>query len=224
MLPWNPIAKVALPSIIPKGNATFSNGGPWWDQVQLQLLCSASPLFCSMHCEERKASGSKTTLIKREENKNSLSCPEPRKESKQPLPQMTLLLASCREAGAFLTTGAKGMTTPWDPASRSHPAAGVLHWQSQLMLQVPMGLQVYMSLTPWAKVSQNGTGSRIATLQGSPHCATSQGIFGASSSSSAPPAASNLLTSVRGSCREQAEVLSITLPSPPLVVCVHSGV
>ena len=98
---------------------------------------------------------------KKEKIKNSLSCPEPRKESKQPLLQMTLLPASCREAGVFITTtGAEGRAALRGPVPRSHPhCAGVPRRQSWLTLRVPVGLQVHTSLTPWAKVSLPRAGS-----------------------------------------------------------------
>lgn len=78
-----------------------------------------SPTPCT---EMRKGPQEAKQLSKKEKKlKNSLSCPEPRKESKQPLLQMTLLLASCREAGVFITTtGAKGRAALWDPAPHSH--------------------------------------------------------------------------------------------------------
>lgn len=113
---------------------------------------------------------------------------------------MTLLPASCGEAGVFITTtGAEGRAALRGPAPRSHPhGAGVPRWQSWLMLRVPVGLQVHMSLTPWAKVSLPQAGPRMATLQSYPHYIF-QGIFGASRASPAPPAASDLLAGVRGS-------------------------
>lgn len=66
------------------------------------------------------------------------------------------------------------------------------------MLQVPVGLQVYMSPMPWAKVSLPRAGSGMATLQGYPHYDISQGIFGTSRASPAPPAASDLVLEAAG--------------------------
>lgn len=182
------------------GDATFSNGGPRWDRAQLQLPCLALPLSCSLHGEERRPQEAKQLSKKEKKLKNSLSCPEPRKESKQPLLQMTLLPASCGEAGVFVTTtGAESRAALRGPAPHSHPhGAGVPHWQSWLMLWVPVGLQVHTSPTPWAKVSLPHAGPRMATLQGYPHYIF-QGIFGGSRASPAPPAASDLLAGVRGS-------------------------
>lgn len=66
------------------------------------------------------------------------------------------------------------------------------------MLQVPVGLQVYMSPMPWAKVPLPRAGSGMATLQGYPHYDISQGIFGTSRASPAPPAASDLVLEAAG--------------------------
>lgn len=177
----------------------------WWPLVgpstaAAPLLSIASLLLLAQRREKdlRKQNNSQK---KEKKLKNSLSCPEPRKESKQPLLQMTLLPASCGEAGVFITTtGAEGRAALQGPAPRSHPCgARVPRWQSWLMLRVPLGLQVHMSLTPWANVSPPRAGPGMAMLQGYPHCDIFQGIFGASRASPAPPAASHLLAGVGGS-------------------------
>lgn len=104
-------------------NVTFSSGDPRRDPAGLELPAQQclSPPCMRREKDLRKHNSSQ----KKKEKKliNSVSCPEAGKESKQPLLQMTLLLASCREVSVFLTkTGARqgcraSHPTPTHPGS-----------------------------------------------------------------------------------------------------------
>lgn len=93
--------------------------------------CSALPLS-SLH-EKREGPQEAQQLSKKEKKLiNSVSCPEPGKESKQPVLQMTLLPASCREVSIFPTkTGAEGKAGLQGPI-----------WAVVANSSCPQGLQV----------------------------------------------------------------------------------